>query len=311
MDLINVILSSGKSAVNLALYILLPTMIVMMFLVRLLEVYGVVAWFSKLLGPLLKFFGLNGFSLIALVQMNFVSFAAPIPTLSMMERRGVSDRHLASTMAMTLSMAQANVLYPAATIGLNFISVLIVSILGGIIAASLTWYLFGRSLSSSSLMALNYVDELKTEKRLGILAIISDTGVDAFKIATGTLPMLILSLSVLGVLTQLGVIDFLKAFFTPVFEKFNANENILTLIMTKYLAGGTAVTGVINEFHSKGGFDSTVINNNAGLLINAFDLPGSALLISAGKRISKVFIYAVPGIVVAIGTRSTIHMLGF
>lgn len=311
MDFINIILSSGKNAVNLALYILLPIMIVMMFLVRLFEVYGVITWLSKLLAPLLKLFGLSGLSLIALVQMNFVSFAAPIPTLAMMEKRGVSDRHLASTLAMTLSMAQANVLYPAAALGLDFISVLVVSILGGLIASSLTWYLFGRALSSSYLLALDYADELKSEKRQGILAIISDTGADAFKITTGTLPMLILSLSVLGVLTHVGVIDFLKAFFTPLFEKFNANENILTLIMTKFLAGGTAVTGVINDFHNKGGFDSTSINNNAGILINAFDLPGIALLMSAGKRIAKVFIYAVPGIVVAIAIRTIIHMFCF
>jgi hypothetical protein len=42
------------------------------------------------------------------LQINFVSFAAPLATLTMMEQRGTSDRHIAATLAMVFAMAQAN-----------------------------------------------------------------------------------------------------------------------------------------------------------------------------------------------------------
>jgi hypothetical protein len=37
-------------------------------------------------------------------KINFVSFAAPIATLAMMEQRGASDRHLAATLAMVFAI---------------------------------------------------------------------------------------------------------------------------------------------------------------------------------------------------------------
>ncbi|MBO2029330.1 hypothetical protein J4734_14390 [Klebsiella pneumoniae] len=61
------------------------------------------------MAPLLKPFGLTGMSAFALIQINFVSFAAPLATLSIMDKRGVSDRQMAATLAMVFAMGQGNV----------------------------------------------------------------------------------------------------------------------------------------------------------------------------------------------------------
>jgi spore maturation protein SpmB len=105
--LIDVILKAGRSAVELALFVLLPVMVVMLSLMRILEARGALDWLVARTSPLLRPFGLTGLGVFAALQINFVSFAAPMATLTMMEQRGTSDRHLAATLAMVFSMAQA------------------------------------------------------------------------------------------------------------------------------------------------------------------------------------------------------------
>ena len=100
---IEIILKAGRSAVELALFVLLPVMVVMLSLMRLLEARGVLDWVVARLAPLLKPFGLTGLGVFAALQINFVSFAAPLATLTMMEQRGASDRHIAATLAMRFS----------------------------------------------------------------------------------------------------------------------------------------------------------------------------------------------------------------
>ena len=106
--LIDIILKAGRSAVELALFILLPVMVVMLSLMRLLEARGLLDRFVQRVAPLLRPFGLNGLGVFAALQINFVSFAAPLATLTMMDQRGASERHLAATLAMVFAMAQAN-----------------------------------------------------------------------------------------------------------------------------------------------------------------------------------------------------------
>src|SRR5574337_357068 len=73
------------------------------------------------LAPLLAPAGLTGLGVFAALQINFVSFAAPVATLAMMEQRGASSRHLAATLAMVMAMAQANVVMPMAAMGLAYL----------------------------------------------------------------------------------------------------------------------------------------------------------------------------------------------
>ena len=99
---IDIILQAGRAAVELSLFVLLPVMIVMLAVMRLLEAYGVLDWLVQRLSPLLRPFGLPGLGVFAALQINLVSFAAPVATLSLMEQRGASARHLAATLAMMM-----------------------------------------------------------------------------------------------------------------------------------------------------------------------------------------------------------------
>ncbi|MDS4031422.1 MAG: nucleoside recognition family protein, partial [Candidatus Contendobacter sp.] len=112
--MIDILLPAGRAAIDLALFVLLPVMVVMLSLMRLLEAKGLLDWGVARLTSAARPFGLTGLGLFAALQINFVSFAAPVATLTMMEQRGTSDRHLAATLAMVFAMAQANASLPLA-----------------------------------------------------------------------------------------------------------------------------------------------------------------------------------------------------
>ncbi|MGB1092883.1 MAG: nucleoside recognition domain-containing protein, partial [Oceanobacter sp.] len=120
MDQIStVILSSGRSAVELALFILLPIMIVMLSLMRWMESVGWLTQVVRFATPALRPFGLNGLGVFAVTQVLFVSFAAPMATLAIMAKNGCSPRHIAATLAIILALAQGNVTFPMSAVGLD------------------------------------------------------------------------------------------------------------------------------------------------------------------------------------------------
>jgi len=93
MDLlIEIILRAGRSAVELVFFILLPVMVVMLSLMRLLEAKGVIDRVVAMLAPLLRPIGLTGLGAFAALQINFVSFAAPVATLTMARPTVTSPR---------------------------------------------------------------------------------------------------------------------------------------------------------------------------------------------------------------------------
>jgi sorbitol-specific phosphotransferase system component IIBC len=58
---IDIVLHAGRTAVDVALYTLLPIMVVMMVLMRFLEAHGVLDRIVSWLTPLARPFGLTGF----------------------------------------------------------------------------------------------------------------------------------------------------------------------------------------------------------------------------------------------------------
>ena len=79
--------------------------------------------------------------------------------------------------------------------------------------------------------------------------------------------------------------------------------------LTKVLAGGTAMMGVMDELTRAGQVSATFINHSAGLLINPLDIPGVAILISAGRRVADVWKPAALGSAVGILARAVGHTL--
>lgn len=307
--LIEIILKAGRSAVELSLFVLLPVMIVMLSLMRLLEARGVLDWLVIRLAPVLKPFGLTGLGVFAAVQINFVSFAAPMATLTMMEQRGASDRHLAATLAMVFAMAQANAAFPMLTMGLNFSTTLIFSLLGGLTAAAATYYGFGRKLSASEGLLDESLHHPVAETAKGVLDTINRAGAEAFKIAVGAIPMLVLSLVAVTALRQFGAIDLLTRALTPVLVLLSIDPLLILPTLTKYLAGGTAMMGVVDDMRRAGQMSEQLLNASAGFLISPFDVPGVAVLISAGPRVAAIWKPAALGACIGIALRTVGHIL--
>lgn len=307
--LVDIILKAGRSAVELSLFVLLPVMVVMLALMRILEARGVVDRLVAWLAPLLRPFGLTGLGVFAALQINFVSFAAPLATLTMMEQRGASDRHLAATLAMVFAMTQANTSFPMVTMGLHLGPTLLFSLLGGLAAAAATYYLLGRHLSATEAPMDETLQHRVAKDPKGVLDVINHAGAEAFKIAVGAIPMLVLSLVVVTALRQFGAIDLLTRGLTPLLVLLGIDPALILPTLTKYLAGGTAMMGVMDEMLRNGQASAALLNASAGFLIHPFDVPGVAVLISAGPRVARVWKVAALGACVGIVARTLGHAL--
>jgi len=256
---------------------------------------------------LLRPFGLTGLGVFAALQINFVSFAAPMATLTMMEQRGTSDRHLAATLAMVFAMAQANAAFPMLTMGLQFGPLLAFSLLGGLAAAAATYYLFGRHLSALEATLDETLHHPVAESAKGVLDVINRAGAEAFKIAIGAIPMLVLSLVAVTALKKFGAIDALTLLIAPLLQAVGIDPVLILPTLTKYLAGGTAMMGVMDDMRRAGQVSGELLNASAGFLISPFDLPGVAVLISAGRRVAAVWKPAAVGACVGIALRTLGH----
>ncbi|MFO1113509.1 MAG: nucleoside recognition family protein [Rhodospirillales bacterium] len=305
----DIILPAGQSAMNLVLFIILPVMVVMLTLMRLLELTGFLDWMVAKLAPMLRPFGLTGLGVFAALQVNLVSFAAPIATLAIMDKRGASDRHLAATLAMVCAMSQANASLPLTAMGLRLGPVLVISVVGGLAAAAATYHWFGRKLSAEETVIDDLPHHAEAHGAKGVLDTISRAGGEAFTISIGAIPFLILSLVVINILRQIGAIDALTALAQPLLQAFGIDPALVLLTITKYLAGGTATLGVIDEMVRQHHLGASVLNQSAGFLIHPFDLPGFAILISAGRRIAAVWKPAAFGACVGIAVRTLLHIV--
>jgi len=307
--LTDIILRAGRSAVELALFVLLPVMVVMLSLMRLLEARGVLDRVVHGLAPLVRPAGLTGLGVFAALQINFVSFAAPVATLTMMEGRGASDRHLAATLAMVMAMAQANVTFPMAAMGLEFGLTLALSLAGGVIAAAATYHAFGRSLSALEGPVDETLHHRVAEDAKGVLDVINRAGAEAFKITVGAIPMLVLALVVVMALRTSGAIGALTYVLGPLLAAVALDPALILPTLTKYVGGGTAMMGVMDEMLREGSASVATLNASAGFLIHPLDVPGVAVLISAGRRVAAVWKPAALGAAVGIAVRSAGHVL--
>lgn len=305
--LIEIILKAGRSAIELSLFVLLPVMVVMLSLMRMLEARGVLDWLVSRLTPWLKPIGLTGLGVFAALQINFVSFAAPVATLAMMEQRGASDRHLAATLAMVMAMAQANASFPLAALGLALGPVLTLSLVGGLVAAAVTYHLFGRRLNSDEVRLDETLHHPVADDAKGVLDVINRAGAEAFKIAIGAMPMLVLSLVVVTALRAAGAVDALTYLLAPLLSAVQIDSALILPALTKYLAGGNAMLGVMDEMLRQKQATVALLNQSAGFLIHPLDLAGVAVLISAGKRVATVWKPAALGACVGIAVRTLGH----
>ncbi|WP_237478217.1 nucleoside recognition domain-containing protein [Lichenibacterium dinghuense] len=299
---VDVVLQAGRSAIELALYTLMPIMVVTMVVLRLLEVHGILDRLVAWCAPVARPFGLTGLAVLAMLQISFVSFVAPLPTLTLMEDQGTSDRHLAAALAAVLAMAPANATFPLAARGLLPGVTLAFSALGGLVAAAATYWLSGRHLSGA-LVAASFYERVAATKP-SFLRTINLGGAEAIQIVVNIVPTLLLSLAVVFGLERAGVVGELTRLLAPVLAALGVDPGFVLPTLTKYLAGSTALLGVVDGLAREGRFGAAMVNEGAGFLLHPLDLPGVAILISAGPRLGRTLLPAVGGAVLGIALRT-------
>ena len=312
-ELVKIMLSSGKAGLDLAFYVLLPVLVIMMGIMKVVEARGILALVARLLRPFLRLFGIPGAGAFAIVQMLLVSFAAPLATLAIMEKDGTSKRQIAATLAMVLTLSQANVVFPMVAVGLNLGVIMLTSIIGGLAAAALTYYLFARSADDGGTVdaEAGAVPDPEKGRRTTTLNLMIVGGQEAIQVILGTIPILILAIFLVNILKATGAIALLETLLTPLFRLVGFPPVAVLPLATKYLAGGTAMMGVTLNLLKEGAITVQELNRMAGFITNPCDLVGVAVLISAGNRCASVVHPAIAGVVAGILIRGVLHLLLF
>lgn len=302
-------LRSGRSAVEFALFVLLPIMIVMLTLMRLLEARGVLDRIVDVLAPWLRPLGIPGLGVFALLQVMFVSFAAPVATLAMMDKSGLSRRHIAATLALVFGAAQANVVFPMSAMGLNGPLTLAISAVAAMLGAAATYHWFARKVPDEPEPPEPHPQHRVAEDTKSAMDVINHAGAEAFKIAIGALPILVLSLLLINGLRDAGAIAAIERLLSPLFAWIDLPSITALPIITKAIAGGTAMMAVSQDLLEQGLLTTLDINRTAGFIVHPFDLAGIAILISAGPRVASMLRPAIYGCLVAIALRTVVHLL--
>jgi spore maturation protein SpmB len=310
-ELVKIMLASGKSGLDLAFYVLLPVLVIMMAIMKVVEARGILARVARLLRPVLRHFGIPGAGAFAIVQMLLVSFAAPLATLTIMEKDGTSKRQIAATLAMILTLSQANVVFPMVAVGLDLGMIMLTSIIGGLTAAAITYYLFARSADDVHPAESGEVPPPVEGRRTTTLGLLIAGGQEAVQVILGTIPMLILAIFLVNILKTTGAIALLETMLTPLFRLIGFPAVAVLPLATKYLAGGTAMMGVTINLLKEGAITVQELNRMAGFITNPCDLVGVAVLISAGNRCASVARPAIAGVVVGVLVRGVLHLLLF
>lgn len=308
---LDILLTSGKKGFELAFFVLMPIMVFMMACMRVLDKKGVLRMTALVAAPVLLFFGLPGLGVFAILQILLVSFAAPISSFRIMDQDiDISERKIAATLAGILCMSQANATFPLALVGLNLPVTMASSVVGCLFASLLTYKYFARQLPDH---VEHHAMELlhKEEEKQKLVQIIMAGAEEGFQLVLKALPLLVLAILMVNVLKTIGAIGLIERVFAPVLSLVGISGAAVLSIVTKYIAGGTAMMGATMPMVQEKIMSVAELNKIAGFTINTLDPVGIALLGSSGPRFAKVMVPAIKGALVGILLRGIIHLVIF
>jgi len=117
------------------------------------------------------------------------------------------------------------------------------------------------------------------------------------------------SLVAVTALQRFGAVDLITQALRPLLVPVGIDPVLILPSLTKYLAGGTAMMGVMDELRRAGQVSVELLNAGAGFLISTLDLVGVAVLNSAGSRVAAVWKPAALGACVGIALRTVGHIM--
>jgi spore maturation protein SpmB len=226
------------------------------------------------------------------------------------EDAGISDRRIAAGFAAILCMSQANATFPLSAFGLNLPVIMATSLAGGLVSAFLTYHVFARHLPDG--LEPPAETEIRVEPVHGSLVQTVMTGAEeGFQLVLKAVPMLVLAVLLVNLLKAAGAIHFLERLCGPALAKAGLPAPAVLSIITKYIAGGTAMMGATIPMIQDHTLSAHDLNRIAGFTINTLDPVGLAVLVTAGRRFSAFAVPAVKGALVGILVRGVLHLLIF
>ncbi len=310
-EFLKILFASGQKGFELAFFILMPIMVFMMAVMRVLDQTGVLRRVAILAAPFLLLFGIPGLGVFAIVQILFVSFAAPVSTFRIMDQdAAISDRKIAAGFAAILCMSQANATFPLSAFGLNLPVTMATSIVGGLVSALLTYRFFARHLPDG--VELPAADEIHPSgNKQNLIQMILSGGEEGFQLVLKAVPVLVLAVLLVNVLKAVGAIALLETVCGPAFALIGVSPASVLPIITKYIAGGTAMMGTTLPMLQDQSMTVLDLNRIAGFTINTLDPVGLAVLVSAGRRFGAFAMPAVKGALFGILVRGVLHLVIF
>lgn len=314
-QIIDLILISGAKAVDLSLYLILPIMVVMMAVMKVLEEKKILDKIALLFSPILILFGLPGLGVFALIQILFISFAAPVATLKLMDSNSnIPNASIAATLAAILVMAQANASFPLAAVGLNLPINLITSLIAGLLASLIAF----KTCSKNGLHDIQQdatshekISHQNNQTKKNIISILFQGGEEGLQITLKSIPPLVIAVLMVNIFQQYGIIELLEALMSPLLSRIGIPSIAVLPIVTKFIAGGTAMMAITLDLMKDGLMTIPELNKMAGFTLNPLDPVGIAVLMAAGPRISKVTRPAIIAAVIGIAIRGGLHLLIF
>jgi len=310
-EFLKILFASGQKGFELAFFILMPIMVFMMAVMRVLDQTGVLRRVAIVAAPFLLLFGIPGLGVFAIVQILFVSFAAPVSTFRIMDQdAAISDRKIAAGFAAILCMSQANATFPLSAFGLNLPVTMATSIIGGLVSALLTYRFFARHLPDG--IELPAADEIHPSgNKQNLIQMILSGGEEGFQLVLKAVPVLVLAVLLVNVLKAVGAIQVMETLCGPAFALIGVSPASVLPIITKYIAGGTAMMGTTLPMLQDQSMTALDLNRIAGFTINTLDPVGLAVLVSAGRRFGAFALPAVKGALFGILVRGILHLVIF
>ena len=305
------VLDAGQRGVDLSLYTILPIMVIMLGIMKVLDEKNILSFVAKGFAPVLLIFGIPGIGVFAIIQILFVSFAAPVATLKIMENDpSISDARIAATLAAILVMAQANAVFPLAAVGLNVPVNMLTSLVTGLAASFIAYTICKRKGLDKTVAesAGNFPQKKSSGK---IIPLLFQGGEEGVNIVIKSLPPLIIAIFMVNVFGALGIIDILETIVTPALVKVGIPGIAVLPIVTKFIAGGTAMMAILLDLVSTGAMSVSELNRVAGFTLNPLDPVGLAVLMATGSRVAKVAKPAILAGCVGILFRAALHLILF
>jgi spore maturation protein SpmB len=308
---LDLLFASGKKGFELGFFYLMPIRVCMMAAMRVFAHLGVLRRVALLAAPALAWFGIPGLGGFAMVRILSVSFAAPVSTFRLMDQDpAISDRRIAAGFAAILCLSQANAAFPLAAFGLNLPVTLLSSVLGGLVAGLLTFNVFARHLPDREepVAAAALQEEAPGPYLVQVILAGAEEG---FQLVLKAVPLLVLAVLMVNVLKAVGAVRGLERLGVPVLGLAGIAAPSVLAIVTKDLAGGTAMMGAtipMLQGHTMSVLD---LNRIAGFTINTLDPVGLAILVPSGRRFAACAWPATQGARVGILVRGILHLVIF